>query len=642
MKNVFLITNSESSLNFAYDRYSKRAFYCILIFFDLFQSSKILAKNEIFLTLENARLEYKHGQNGQKQADLSSFITLNCPKPKTPIFNYSNVGTILKQLKSTSTGPDGLSPKLLKSARLELIPVIVELGNMTINNTHIPTQHKQSNITPIPKVPNPISSKDFRPISNLSVLDKVYQRVIAKFIIKITKNVWIDNEQYGFLPNKCTMDALVQVIDDWNNAKDKHQQILAIFFDFEKAFDLVDHIILLMKLQKYLPQWLISWLAAYLTERQQRVKVGNILTEWLKVQAGVIQGSVIGPILFILFIADINSYLPTGVNIKKYADDILAYLIGKYDTNLPQAIVDGINKWCIENKMRLNSTKCKILPISSKNSITPPVISLNGSVLEEVTTYKYLGINLNINLNWDSQWDRVQSITKSFPFLLRKLKKSGFRGPILANAYRSYALSHFTYSAPVLTSVSEKAKNEINNFHSRILKILKLTPEEAENKYKITNIFVSIDTACLNLLIKILSETTHPLTMKLSVNLRATSINKKYIAPRANTEAYSNTFLQKYLRHLRDGCINLYLPRSIKNYNTIINNNCSQLIKPITTKIIFIKSIQQSEQIACPQCNKLFKTNNGLLTHQRFSKKCNTTISTEIINSNNITFRRKQ
>ena len=134
-------------------------------------------------------------------------------------------------------------------------------------------------------------------------------------------------------------------------------------------------------------------------------------------------------ILFILFIADINSYLPTGVNIKKYADDILAYLIGKYDTNLPQAIVEGINKWCIENKMRLNSTKCKILPFSSKNSITPPVISLNGSVLEEVTTYKYLGINLNINLNWDSQWDRVQSITKSFPFLLRKLKKSGFRGP---------------------------------------------------------------------------------------------------------------------------------------------------------------------------------------------------------------------
>ena len=107
---------------------------------------------------------------------------------------------------------------------------------------------------------------------------------------------------------------------------------------------------------------------------------------------------------------------------------------------------------------------------------------------------------------------------------------------------------------------------------------------------------------------KTLSETTHPLTIKLSLNLRATSINKKYIAPRASTEAYSNTFLQKYLRHLRDGCTNLYLPRSIKNYNTIINNNCSQLIKPITTRIISIKGIQQSEQIACPQCNQLFKT----------------------------------
>ena len=109
--------------------------------------------------------------------------------------------------------------------------------------------------------------------------------------------------------------------------------------------------------------------------------------------------------------------------------------------------------------------------------------------------------------------------------------------------------------------------------------------------------------------------------MKLSINVRATSIN---IAPRANTEAYSNTFLQKYLRHLRHGCTNLYLPGSIKNYNTIINNNCSQLIKPITTQIIPIKGIKQSEQIACPQCNKLFKTSNSLLTHQRFSNKCNT------------------
>ena len=119
------------------------------------------------------------------------------------------------------------------------------------------------------------------------------------------------------------MDAIIQVINDWSLAFDKKVQVLAIFFDFAKAFDLVDHVELLTKLKTIIPVWLISWLAAYLTDRKQRIKAGEITTEWFNVEAGVIQGSVIGPILFILFISDINKYLPEGVELEKYADDIL-------------------------------------------------------------------------------------------------------------------------------------------------------------------------------------------------------------------------------------------------------------------------------------------------------------------------------
>ena len=93
------------------------------------------------------------------------------------------------------------------------------------------------------------------------------------------------------------MDAIIQVINDWSDAKDKHKEIFAIFFDFEKAFDLVPHDLLLKKLKNLLPEWLISWLAVYLTERYQKFKTGKT-------------GSVIGPILFILYIYDINKYIP--------------------------------------------------------------------------------------------------------------------------------------------------------------------------------------------------------------------------------------------------------------------------------------------------------------------------------------------
>ena len=157
------------------------------------------------------------------------------------------------------------------------------------------------------------------------------------------------------------MDAIVQVIHDWSEAKDKNERITAIFFDFAKAFDLVNHSLLLTKLQKILPQWLISWLAAYLSTRYQRIKIGQTITLWLPVEAGVIQGSVIGPILFILFISDINLYIPNNCTLEKYADDILTYIIGEHESNLPQEIVNSVNKWCLDNQMKLNTAKCKII-----------------------------------------------------------------------------------------------------------------------------------------------------------------------------------------------------------------------------------------------------------------------------------------
>ena len=124
------------------------------------------------------------------------------------------------------------------------------------------------------------------------------------------------------------MDAVIQVIDDWGFAVDRNIKLLAIFFDFAKAFDLVDHEVLLEKLQKLLSNWLTAWIATYLSNRRQRVYFNGSTTTWKDVLAGVIQGSVLGPVLFLLFIFDINDFLPTGVTLFKYADDILAYVTG--------------------------------------------------------------------------------------------------------------------------------------------------------------------------------------------------------------------------------------------------------------------------------------------------------------------------
>jgi hypothetical protein len=137
---------------------------------------------------------------------------------------------------------------------------------------------------------------------------------------------------------------------DIGHAVDKGQEVLAIFFDFAKAFDLVPHDKLLAKLQKLLPSWLVKWIVSYLSNRRQRVQVGKTTTPWMRVEAGVVQGSVLEPVLFLIYILDINSYLPPGSNIEKYADDIISYVVGKdARSRLPRDIVDAVQRWCDEN-----------------------------------------------------------------------------------------------------------------------------------------------------------------------------------------------------------------------------------------------------------------------------------------------------
>ena len=233
--------------------------------------------------------------------------------------------------------------------------IITHLFNECLKYNVVPTQWKDANIAPVPKIAKPSKLEDYRPISLTSTLCKVMERLLAKYIIEQTKELWVENQQYGFLPGKSTTDAIVQVIEDWSKALENNQSISAIFFDFSSAFDLVDHELLMTKLEKYLPRWLTTWIAKYLTNRRQRVKTPNHETDWKNVEAGVIQGSVLGPILFIIFISDLNEHIPKNIKAPKYADDIIAYDIhNKTEQSNIQKAADGVNEWSDLNRMILS------------------------------------------------------------------------------------------------------------------------------------------------------------------------------------------------------------------------------------------------------------------------------------------------
>jgi hypothetical protein len=552
--------------------------------------------------------------SGTVQPDLTAYLELTAVPPSSPIFSRENVEIELKNLNNSSPGPDGISAILLKSARLEISDVLARLFNTYLNTGFVPRNWRDANITPIAKVDHPEIWSDYRPISLTSNLCKTFERVIVKYILKTTSNIWSSNNQHGFLPGRCTMDAVIQVLFDIERAVDQRQPAIAIFFDFAKAFDLVPHDRLLCKMSKILPNWLIKWTASYLSERRQRVRIGETNTEWCRVEAGVIQGSVLGPILFLIYIADINEYLPPGCDTEKYADDIISYITGVDATSqLPQQIVDAVQKWCDDNQMRLNTGKCKVMTFNPSNIDQKPALKLNNTELEIVPNYKYLGIEITTKLDNEKQWDRVCSLTSPNIFLLKQLKRNGIAQPILINIYKSLVLSHYRYSSVVLDSCSTASKTEMQRQQNRMLRIIGLDQHTASNRYGILSISTFIEESRITQVTRILTSTSHKLPATLrrerieaAGETHATRTHFPFMLPRAKTPKFNNNPVMKTLRHLRD---TVFKSRQQTATHTASSNTPRSVQPTVTSK----------PRIECPTCKRLF-------IHINKHKSCKSTL----------------
>ena len=350
--------------------------------------------------------------------------------------------------------------------------------------------------------------------------------------------------------------------------------------------------------------------------------------------------------------------MPPGVSIEKYADDILNYIIGKAtSTTLPQEVVDAVQRWCVDNKMRLNTGKCKVLYFQGNDTKpSKPQIMLHGTKLEVVNSYKYLGVELNNTLEWSQQWHRVKSLTSSIPFLIKQLRRTGFERGILVNVYRSLVLSHFNYSAPLLASASQADKNEMKALQKRMLRIIGINASEALNIYNIIDIEELIEKAALGKVRKVLCDQHHPLSKK-HTRIHPRSGERVLKVPRAKTEHYRSSIVPYSVRVLRDGKASLYAetkrasakrqPAAKKAKKAPAAKKASTNKKAPMTREAAVKAIttKQPPQPAakkpanqtaptgdtkCSHCNtsKLFKGARGLNVHLRTCKARTATVST--------------
>jgi hypothetical protein len=284
----------------------------------------------------------------------------------------------------------------------------------------------------------------------------------------------IDEYQYGSLKKCSTIFALAQLFHEWLLSSESKQPITRILLlDFKKAFDLVDHHIITDKLTSInTPAFLANWIKSFLFNRRQRVKVGNTFSSWSNMNAGVPQGTLLGPVLFLLHIND----LQTNCSSVKYVDDTTLWESCSHDMNNSniQTAANQVIDWCNKNNMQINCGKTKeMIVYFGKKKINIPEITMGGKQLERVENTKLLGIIFNNKLTWDDHVNYICTKVSKRIYFIRLLKRAGVSSNDILLVYFSIIRSVLEYGSEIWhPGLNKKQTKQLEHIQKRVLKII--------------------------------------------------------------------------------------------------------------------------------------------------------------------------
>ena len=349
----------------------------------------------------------------------------------TPVDDNFVIELISNLDESKATGADDISIRLLKEGNPSIVPWITQFINFSFSTGVYPNDWKHGKICPLFKKGDRNICTNYRPISILSAASKLIERVAHKQLYHyVVKNGLLNKTQFGFRPGHSTGAALGSMVDEWLHSIDIGRIIAALYVDLKQAFDTVDPSIMLLKLKrKGVGDLALQWFKSYLTNRTQQVAVRGTMSNKNDLSLGVPQGSILGPLLFLLYIDDMVNVISHG-KVTMYADDTTLYVSGTSLNDIQfklQEDLIALKNWIQDNRLHLNVGKTKLMILGSKQRLRSLnndtiYIEYDGNPIERCSSIKCLGVIIDENLLFHDHVDSVCKKVFAGLAVLRRIK----------------------------------------------------------------------------------------------------------------------------------------------------------------------------------------------------------------------------
>lgn len=373
-------------------------------------------------------------------------------------------------------GVNNVNTKVMWDAFDVIKGPLLLIVNKSLEEGEFPSAWKTSLIVPIPKVANSKSPADRRPVNMLPIYEKVLEVIVKEQLDKyLEEHEILLNEQSGFRKKHSCETALNILLYKWKRAIDDKKVILAVFLDLKRAFETIDRAKLLMLLKRIgLSGIVLKWFESYLTSRQQMTIYNGAVSNPVSVELGVPQGSVLGPLLFILYMNDIKETL-TVAEVNLFADDTVLFVIADSIQEAYSLLRPELNRmaeWLKEKKLMLNVKKTKYMIIrNQRKTDSEESISIDGEDIERVEVTKYLGVMVDEKLNFKDHVDyTIRKAAQKFGVLCRVNVDLTIENKLML--YKSVIAPHFEYCASILFLANKQQKRRMQLIQNKAMRLI--------------------------------------------------------------------------------------------------------------------------------------------------------------------------